>query len=101
MFDEFSQGTLDEILAYYKDYTLYLCEGYNQTSDNETELFVVDSNDRVAVVFESIGYEDDDCTPDVYEISESCPKIPISWVLDRYAEDYLNCTITKLQGGIK
>jgi hypothetical protein len=70
------QATLDEILLFYREHTVY-------GIDNNTYIYVVDKNGRVIISFESIGYEDDDSTPDVYQACEQ------------------HCTITQIQGGIK
>ena len=86
------QGTLDEILDHYKDYTVY-------GIGNNDILYVVDATDCCIQCFENIGYEDDECTPIVYEVFTDHLHQQFSYVADMYLED--QCTITKLQGGIK
>ena len=58
-----TQLTLEEILDKFNDYTIY------GTLDN-TEIHIVDTKlCKEYLFFESIGYDDDDCTPTLYQAS--------------------------------
>ena len=54
-----TQMTLEEILTTFSDYTIY------SVLDN-TSIYIV-SEGKVALLFEHIGYEDEECIPDIYE----------------------------------
>ena len=57
------QMTLEEILAEFKDYLIY------GTLEN-TELHIADTKFcKEYLFFESIGYDDDDCVPTLYQAS--------------------------------
>lgn len=86
------QATLHDILWFYHDYTIY-------SIGNKDLIYVVDKKDCCIKCFESIGYEDDDCVPDIYQVFTSDLNKQFSYVADTYLED--GCTITKLQGGTK
>ena len=57
-----AQLTYEEILAEFKDYQI--C-GFLDTED----IHIVDADNKGVLFFESIGYDDDDCVPSVYEAS--------------------------------
>lgn len=57
-----AQFTLEELLAEFSDYTIY------GTLEN-TEIHIVDTNNKLYLFFESIGYDDEECIPTIYEIS--------------------------------
>lgn len=57
-----AQFTNEEILAEFKDYKIY---GFLDNAD----IHIVDANNKSVLFFESIGYDDDDCVPSVYEAS--------------------------------
>ena len=80
------QMTLEEILAEFKDYTIY------GVMDNAS-IYIVDGNNAV-LLFDSIGYEDDDCVPDVYEAFPN----PLGEDFGRTINCYLadDCKLTKL-----
>jgi hypothetical protein len=63
-----TQFTLEEILEEFKGYTIY------SIMDNTT-IYIV-HNDIILISFDSIGYEDEDCIPILYEAyphpSEDC-----------------------------
>ena len=54
-----TQMTLEEILSTFNNYTIY------GVLDN-TSIYIID-NGKVALLFEYIGYEDEECIPDIYE----------------------------------
>ena len=83
-----TQMTLEELLTEFKDYTIY------GTLDN-TEIHIIDTNNKVYLFFESIGYDDEDCIPTIYEIS---PYEKQGTDFDEIADIYLDdCErITKL-----
>ena len=84
------QATLDEILAAFKGDTIY-------GLDDNTFICVVDSLGNVYATFESIGYEEDDGTPDVYQVYDmEYDDVKFAEVAHMWAD-----TITKLQGGTK
>ena len=56
------QSSLEEIIDIFKGAFVY---GINENA----EIYVVDEDNRVECYFESIGYEDDDCVPTVYEMT--------------------------------
>ena len=83
------QATLDEILFAFKGHKIY-------GLDNNTFICVLDANDNVFVTFESIGYEEDDGTPDVYEVySMDYDNVKFAEVAHLWGD-----TITKIQGGM-
>ena len=57
-----TQMTLEEILEAFKDYDIY------GALDN-WDIHIIDSTNHSYLFFESIGYEDDDCVPTIYETS--------------------------------
>ena len=82
------QATLDEILTAFKGDTVYFL------GDN-TFIFIVDSLGNVYATFESIGYEEDDGTPDVYQVYDmEYDDVKFSEVAYLWGNK-----ITKLQGG--
>ena len=87
------QATLDEILTYFHCYDVYAID-----INKVTELIIVaKKNGNVVATFETIGYEDDDCTPDVYELYDTnYDNVKIAEVAHLWGG-----TITKLQGGTK
>ena len=80
-----TQLTLEEILSTFKDYTIY------SILDNTT-LYIVEGN-TVILLFDSIGYEDDDCMPDIYEAYPAHGEC-FNTICDRYLYD--GCSIMKL-----
>lgn len=82
------QMTLEEILAKFNGYTIY------GTLDN-TEIHIVDADNKEYLFFSSIGYEDDDCIPDLYQPSA---EIGFGKDFDEIADIYLDdcCKIIKL-----
>ena len=73
------QMTLEEILAEFKDYAIY---GIVEN----TSIYIV-SNEDIVIEFDSIGYEDDDCVPDVYEAYPVPAGYPFSKVVNSLRED--------------
>jgi hypothetical protein len=61
------QATIDEIRMYFNNHNIYLLDA-NTTAEL---IVVVAPNGNVLVTFEPIGYEDDDGTPDVYEVYDT------------------------------
>lgn len=57
-----SQLLYEEILAEFHDYKIY---GF---LDN-TDIHIVDADNKSVLFFEFIGYDDEDCVPSVYEAS--------------------------------
>ena len=57
-----SQLTYEEILTKFHDYKIY---GF---LDN-TDIHILDADNKGVLFFESIGYDDDDCVPSVYTAS--------------------------------
>lgn len=57
-----TQMTLEELLTEFQDYTIY------GTLDN-AEIHIVNADNKEHLLFESIGYEDEDCIPTIYEVS--------------------------------
>ena len=56
------QLTYEEILAEFKDCHIY-------SFLDSTDIHIIDADNKGVLFFESIGYEDDDCVPSVYEAS--------------------------------
>ena len=84
------QATLDEILAAFSGHTIY-------GLDHNEYVCIVDSLGNVYATFESIGYEEDDGTPDVYQLYDmNYDNVKFAEVAHLWAD-----TITKLQGGTK
>ena len=84
-----SQATLDEIMVYFPNHNIY-------TIDSDF-VVVVAPNGNVCATFESIGYEDDDCVPDVYELYDTnYDNVNFAEVAHLWGNK-----ITKIQGGIK
>lgn len=83
-----TQLTFEEILDKFKNYTIY------GTLEN-TEIHIVDADNKLYLFFESIGYDDDDSIPTLYEIS---PYLQYGKDFDEIAYFYLDdCEpITKL-----
>ena len=83
-----TQMTFEEILNTFKDYTIY------GTLEN-TEIHIIDANNKEYLFFTSIGYDDDDCVPTIYQPSA---EIGFGKDFDEIANIYLdNCEkITKL-----
>ncbi len=57
-----AQMTYEEILAEFNEYQIY------DFLDN-ADIHIVDADNKSVLFFESIGYDDDDCVPTVYEAS--------------------------------
>ena len=57
-----AQLTYEEILAEFKDYKIY-------SFLDSTDIHIVNADNKGVLFFESIGYEDDDCVPSIYEAS--------------------------------
>ena len=93
MFFPDGQATLDEILIHFRGYSIYHLD-----ANTTTELIaIVRPNGNVLITFEPIGYEDDDGTPDVYQVYDTYyDNVKFSEVAHLWAD-----TITKLQGGTK
>lgn len=82
-----TQFTLEELLAEFKDYTIY------GTLDN-TEIHIVDASNTEYLFFETLGYEDEDCIPTIYETSPMFLATNFNEVSNYYLED--GFPITKL-----
>ena len=80
-----TQLTLEEVLDAFKDYTIY------SVLDN-TSLYIV-ADGKAVILFDSIGYDDDDCVPTLYE-AYPMPYENFDDIANRYVED--NFVITKL-----
>jgi len=80
-----TQMTLEEVLSTFKDYTIY------SVLDN-TSLYIV-ADGKSVLLFDYIGYEDDECVPDLYE-AYPIPYEDFDDIADRYLDDC--CKITKL-----
>ena len=81
-----AQMTLEEILAEFKDYTIY------GVLDN-TSIYIVDGN-KAVLLFDTIGYEDDECVPDIYEAVPVTVVDDFDYIANCYMDDC--CKITKL-----
>lgn len=80
------QMTLEEILTKFSNYTIY------GTLDN-AEIHIVD-NGTEYLFFESIGYENEDCIPTIYETSPMFLATSFNEVSNYYTE--VGFTVTKL-----
>lgn len=82
-----TQMTLDEILETFKDYTIY-------GALSNWDIHIIDSTNHSYLFFESIGYEDDECAPDLYQPSA----VFLGATLEEIADIYLDHSIivTKL-----
>lgn len=85
------QATLDEILEAFKGDTVY-------GLDHNTFICIVDSLGNVYATFESIGYEEDDGTPDVYQLYDMNYDVKFAEVAHLWSN---SSPITKIQGGTK
>ncbi len=74
-----TQFTLEELLAEFKDYTIY---GIVEN----TSIYIVD-NEAIVIMFDSIGYDDEDCVPTLYEAYPVPTGYPFSRVINGLAED--------------
>lgn len=84
------QATLDEILTAFNGHKIY-------GLDENTFICVLDANDNVLVTFESIGYDDDDCVPDLYEVYDfNYEDVKFAEVAHLWGD-----TITKIQEEVK
>ena len=79
------QATLDEIMMYFPNHSIYILD-INTISEM---VVVVKPNDDVYVTFEKI--DDDDGTPDVYQVYDTNYDVKFSEVAHLWAD-----TITKL-----
>lgn len=57
-----AQMTYEEILAEFNEYRIY---GFLDNAD----IHIIDADNKGVLFFESIGYDDDDCVPTIYEAS--------------------------------
>ena len=74
------QMTLEEILATFSNYTIY------GTLDN-TEIHIVDVNNKEYLFMETLGYDDDDCVSTIYETSPMFLATDFNEVSSFYIED--------------
>lgn len=77
--------TLEEILSTFHNYTIY------GVLDN-TSIYII-ADGKSIILFDSIGYDDDECVPTLYE-AYPMPYEDFDTIADRYLED--SCPITKL-----
>lgn len=80
-----TQMTLEEILTKFNTYTIY------GVMDN-TSIYIVDNNKSI-LLFDIIGYEDDECIPDIYEAYPTHGE-DFDEMTNLYFNDF--CKITKL-----
>ena len=80
-----TQLTLEEILNTFKDYTIY------SVLDN-TSIYII-ADGKSIILFDSIGYDDDECVPTLYE-TYPMPYEDFDNIAHHYIDDC--CKITKL-----
>ena len=86
-----AQFTLEELLEHFEAYDIY------GTLDNP-EIHIVDG-DQELLFFVSIGYDDDDCVPTIYQASAELLGQRFSDVSSTYVNN--NFPITKLHEGVR
>ena len=74
-----TQMTYEELIAEFKGYKIY---GFLDNAD----IHIVDENNESVLFFESIGYDDDDCVPTIYEASAIFLGQPFDKVAWGYAD---------------
>jgi hypothetical protein len=73
-----TQMTLEELLAEFKDYTIYGVMG-------NITIYIV-SNETLILEFDSIGYDDEDCLPTLYEAYPVPTNYPFSRIVNGFRE---------------
>ena len=85
-----TQMTMEELLSNFKNYTVYgMCDN--------CDIYIVDKHNRAILLFESIGYEDEECLPTLYEMSQEFFEQDFDEIANIYLDDC--CKILRLNRG--
>ncbi len=79
-----TQMTLEEILDTFSDYTIY-------SFVENTAIYIVD-NELIVLEFDSIGYDDEDCLPTIYEAYPEWLGYNFDRIVNSFLEDGIRPT---------